>query len=129
MTKFVPVFVSSGLRARRIAISNSRFRRTALTSGPSFELRYQARVAIDRIRFAIRQGETVAPEHPVLVGTRMQLLDALDRLESAERHFQTLPRKVVFVRTVPFMTECRIMTAGINNGMSWTSRTTSIDVM
>ncbi len=88
MTRFVPVFVSSGLRSRRIALSNGRSRRTAPTSGPSFELAYQARVAIDRIRFAIRQGETVAPEHPVLVGTRMQLLDALDRLESAERHFQ-----------------------------------------
>lgn len=28
------------------------------------------------------------PNHPVLIEARMQLLDALDRLESAERHFQ-----------------------------------------
>lgn len=88
MTKFIPLFVSSGLRSRRIAISNGRFRRTVPTNGPSFELAYQARVAIDRIRFAIREGESVAPEHPVLVEARMQLLDALDRLENAERHFQ-----------------------------------------
>ncbi len=88
MTSFIPVFISSRLRSRRIAISNGRFGRTTPKNGLSFELAYQARVAMDRIRFAIRQGEAVAPEHPVLIETRMQLLDALDRLESAERHFQ-----------------------------------------
>ena len=67
---------------------NGKHRRIASEKGPAFELAYQARVAIDRIRFAIRQGEAVAPEHPVLVEARMQLLDALDRLENAERHFQ-----------------------------------------
>jgi hypothetical protein len=88
MTSFIPVFISSRLRSRRIAISTGKFGGTAPKNGLSFELAYQARVAIDRIRFAIRQGEAVAPAHPVLVETRMQLLDALDRLESAERHFQ-----------------------------------------
>jgi len=53
-----------------------------------FEMAYQIRVAIDRIRFAIKQAEQphLKPEQ-----TRemiFQLADALDRLESAEREFQ-----------------------------------------
>ena len=69
-------------------MSNGKYRQTAPENGLSFELAYQARIAIDRIRFAIRQGEAIAPDHPVLVEARMQLMDALDRLENAERHFQ-----------------------------------------
>lgn len=52
-----------------------------------FEMAYQARVAIDRIRFAIKATENRSqPEHLREAG--MQLLDALDRLEAAERRFQ-----------------------------------------
>jgi hypothetical protein len=53
-----------------------------------FEMAYQARVAIDRIRFAIKATESTR-EHPEeLREAGMQLLDALDRLEAAERRFQ-----------------------------------------
>jgi hypothetical protein len=53
-----------------------------------FEMAYQVRVAIDRIRFAIRATDQFAhyPQHLQEAG--LQLLDALDRLESAERGFQ-----------------------------------------
>lgn len=87
MTRLFPVFVSAMVQSRGNAISR-RFWRTAPKNVLSFELAYQARVAMDRIRFAIRQGEGVFPNHPVLAEARMQLLDALDRLESADRHFQ-----------------------------------------
>ncbi|MFL6450740.1 MAG: hypothetical protein ACJ746_24105 [Bryobacteraceae bacterium] len=53
-----------------------------------FEMAYQARVAIDRIRFAIKATESTR-EHPEeLREAGMQLLDALDRLEAAEHRFQ-----------------------------------------
>lgn len=53
-----------------------------------FEMAYQARVAIDRIRFAIKATESTR-EHPdELKEAAMQLLDALDRLEAADRRFQ-----------------------------------------
>lgn len=87
MTRFFPAFVYA-VRSHGIAISTRRLWRTGPKNVSSFELAYQARVAIDRIRFAIRQGEAIMPNRPVLIEARMQLLDALDRLESAERHFQ-----------------------------------------
>jgi|SRR5579872_1263128 len=53
-----------------------------------YELAYQVRVAIDRIRFAIRHTEKFAPNTEYMREAGLQLLDALDRLESAERRFQ-----------------------------------------
>ena len=53
-----------------------------------YELAYQARVAIDRIRFAIRHTEKFAPHTDHMREAGLQLLDALDRLQSAERRFQ-----------------------------------------
>jgi hypothetical protein len=53
-----------------------------------FELAYQARVAIDRIRFAIKHTEQFAPQTNEMREVSLQLLDAVDRLESAERNFQ-----------------------------------------
>jgi hypothetical protein len=53
-----------------------------------YELAYQARVAIDRIRFAIQQTEKFAPHTDHMREVGLQLLDALDRLQSAERRFQ-----------------------------------------
>jgi hypothetical protein len=53
-----------------------------------YELAYQARVAIDRIRFAIRQTEEFAPRTDQMREVGLQLLDALDRLQSADRRFQ-----------------------------------------
>ncbi len=54
-----------------------------------FEMAYQARVAIDRIRFAIKATESTKERTDQLREAGMQLLDALDRLEAAERRFQT----------------------------------------
>jgi hypothetical protein len=53
-----------------------------------FEMAYQARVAMDRIRFAIKATETTREQPEQLREAGMQLLDALDRLEAAERRFQ-----------------------------------------
>ena len=53
-----------------------------------FELAYQARTACDRIRFAIKNTEQCGTHSPHVREANLQLLDALDRLESAERHFQ-----------------------------------------
>ena len=53
-----------------------------------FEMAYQARVAIDRIRFAIKQTEQFGPHTDQMREACLQLLDALDRLECAERRFQ-----------------------------------------
>jgi hypothetical protein len=53
-----------------------------------FELAYQARVAMDRIRFAIKHTEQFAPQTEHMQEAGLQLLDALERLESAERSFQ-----------------------------------------
>ena len=52
-----------------------------------FELAYQARVAIDRIRFAIKQTEQFAPHTDPMLEVGLQLLDAMQRLESADRSF------------------------------------------
>jgi hypothetical protein len=53
-----------------------------------FEMAYQARVAIDRIRFAIKTTEMSMERSEPLREAGMQLLDALERLEAAERGFQ-----------------------------------------
>ena len=53
-----------------------------------FGLAYQLRVAIDRIRFAIKQTEQFAPRTDQMRDVGIQLLDALQRLEVADRRFQ-----------------------------------------
>jgi len=57
-----------------------------------FEMAYQARVAIDRIRFAIKHTEQFGPRTDQMRETGLQLLDALGRLESVERRFQQRSR-------------------------------------
>jgi hypothetical protein len=57
-----------------------------------FEMAYQTRVAIDRIKFAIKHTEQFAKP---CIHTReacLQLLDALNRLESLDRRFQIRSR-------------------------------------
>jgi hypothetical protein len=63
-------------------------------SSTAFELAYQARIAVQHIRFAIRQLDG-HPSRQVLTDVSFQLLDALDRLETADRHFQEchVPRR------------------------------------
>ena len=53
-----------------------------------FEMAYQVRVAMDRIRFAIKHTEQFGPRTDQMREAGLQLLDALGRLESAERSFQ-----------------------------------------
>ena len=53
-----------------------------------FEMAYQVRIAIDRIRFAIKASDQYANRPSQLQEAALQLLDALDRLESADRSFQ-----------------------------------------
>ena len=54
----------------------------------SYELAYQVRVAVERIRFAIRHIEKFAPHTDPMSQVSLQLLDALERLDTAERRFQ-----------------------------------------
>ena len=63
--------------------------------GPSpieFEMAYQARVAGARIRFAIKHIEQFAHSSEVVREVSLQLLDALDRLDESDRHFQSRTR-------------------------------------
>jgi len=57
-------------------------------SAIEFEMAYQSRVAIDRIRFAIKHTERFAPRTDAIREVGLQLLDALERLERADRRFQ-----------------------------------------
>ena len=57
-----------------------------------FEMAYQARVAIDRIKFAIKHTEQFAPPTDTIREAGLQLLDALERLESVDRRLQQRSR-------------------------------------
>jgi hypothetical protein len=61
-------------------------------SASEFEMAYQARVAIDRIRFAIKHTEQFTPRTDPIREIGLQLLDALERLETVERKFQLRSR-------------------------------------
>ena len=61
-------------------------------SALEFEMAYQARVAIDRIRFAIKHTEHFGPNSDQMRQAGLQLLDALERLETVERRFQERSR-------------------------------------
>ena len=66
-----------------------------MTSRPSaieFEMAYQARVAMDRIRFAIKHTEQFCPRSDQVREAGLQLLDALVRLETVDRRFQERSR-------------------------------------
>ncbi|SRR5260370_41884126 len=57
-----------------------------------FEMAYQARVAMDRIRFAIKHAEQFGPHTDQMREAGIQLLDALQRLEVGDRRFQARSR-------------------------------------
>lgn len=61
-------------------------------SAIEFEMAYQARVAMDRIRFAIKHYEQFAPRTDPMREAGLQLLDALERLETVDRRFQQRSR-------------------------------------
>ena len=58
-------------------------------SAMEYEMAYQARIAIGSIRFAIKQIEQFARHSDQAREAILQLLDAVDRLEAADRHFQS----------------------------------------
>ena len=64
-----------------------------------FEMAYQARVAIDRIKFAIKHTEQFAPHTDTMREAGLQLLDALERLETVDRRFQQRSRKTALRST------------------------------
>lgn len=53
-----------------------------------FEMAYQAHVAIDRIRFAIKHTEQFGPRTDQMREAGLQLVDALHRLETVDHRFQ-----------------------------------------
>ena len=57
-----------------------------------FEMAYQARVAMDRIRFAIKLTEQFGPHTDQMWDAGIQFLEALQRLEVVDRRFQTRSR-------------------------------------
>jgi len=61
-------------------------------SAIEFEMAYQARVAIDRIRFAIKHTEQFVRSTDQTREAGLQLLDALERLETVDRRFQERSR-------------------------------------
>ncbi len=68
---------------------------TEIGSRPSaieFEMAYQARVTIDRIKFAIKHAEQFGPRTDQMREANLQLLDALQRLETLDRRFQERSR-------------------------------------
>ena len=60
-----------------------------------FEMAYQARIVIDRIRFAIKHAEQFGKPCIHMREAGLQLLDALERLESLDRRFQIRSRIAV----------------------------------
>ncbi|MBZ5612278.1 MAG: hypothetical protein LAP87_24495 [Acidobacteriia bacterium] len=61
-------------------------------SAMEFEMAYQARVAIDRIKFAIKHAEQFARPCDTMREVGLELLDALERLEALDRRFQARSR-------------------------------------
>jgi len=61
-------------------------------SAIEFEMAYQARIAIDRIKFAIKHTEQFSKPCIHMRDAALQLLDALERLESLDRRFQIRSR-------------------------------------
>jgi hypothetical protein len=64
----------------------------ARPSAMEFEMAYQARVAADRIKFAIKHTEQFASPCDAIRAVGMQLLDALERLEALDHRFQMRSR-------------------------------------
>jgi hypothetical protein len=64
----------------------------SLPSPNEFEMAYQARVAIDRIKSAIKHAEQFSKPCHQMRDASMQLLEALERLESLDRRFQLRSR-------------------------------------
>ena len=57
-----------------------------------YEMAYQARVAMDRIRFAIKHANQFSQPSEQMREASLQLLEALERLEYLDRRFQIRSR-------------------------------------
>jgi hypothetical protein len=57
-----------------------------------FEMAYQIRIAIDRIKFVIKHAEQFGKPCDQMREAGLQLLDALERLEAVDRRFQLRSR-------------------------------------
>ena len=62
-------------------------------SAIEFEMAYQIRVAIDCIRLVIKATDVYDDEPQLVYEAGQQLLEALERLVRAERHFQRWSRQ------------------------------------
>jgi hypothetical protein len=58
-----------------------------------FEMAYQIRIAVERIRFAIKHMEQFVKPCDQARDAGLQLLDALDRLEAVDRRLQVRSRR------------------------------------
>ena len=74
-------------------------------SAAEFEMAYQVRVAMDRIRFVIRVVEMSSFPPDLNTEAVTQLADALDRLDAAERRFQDRWRRPPCARALPLAPE------------------------
>lgn len=99
------------MRIWRVFFPNSGGPRRADDSlGMTYELAYEARVASDTIRFAIKQldRELTADQRQ---NTALLLLDALDRLARAERRFRI--ERMALDRTRPLAGELAAVKDGL----------------
>ncbi len=80
-------------KARKI-LRNTEDERNSHPSATEFEMAYHSRIAIDRIRFAIKHSELFVQRTEASYEAGMQLLDALQRLERVDRRFQERSRNV-----------------------------------
>ena len=94
----------------------------ARPSATEFEMAYQARVAIDRIRFAIKHTEQFGPRSDQMREAGLQLLDALQRLETVDRCFQARSRSRES-RAAP-----SVARLAVNEQKERTDRETTIDL-
>jgi hypothetical protein len=65
---------------------------TSQPSAMEFETAYQARIAIDRIRFAIKHTEQFAKPCETTPEKGLELLDGLESLETLDRRLQARSR-------------------------------------
>ena len=82
--------MKAGLAEEIFALIEARV--SSCPTSMEFEMAYQGRIAIDRIKFAINHTEQFGPHTDQIRDANLQLLDALQRLESADRRFQARSR-------------------------------------
>lgn len=76
------------IRQTNPCLTNDRSNEDALAV--CFEMAYQIRIAIEKVRFSIRSCEQLSHGSPIVEEVGRQLLDALERLDAADRRFLPL---------------------------------------